>query len=229
VTVTVSRLADARWEVGRAEMLYRDLVPERDGGRLIASHIKIPQGGPVADWVHFHTVGFQIIYCWRGWVRVVYEDQGAPFVLESGDAVLQPPRIRHQVLECSPGLEVIEVASPAEHATAADPDLALPTAARRPERVFDGQRFVHHRAAGAPRREDGALAVRDLGIGAATGGLVAARVARALAPAEIAGPLVGFVLAGAGSWTDGDAFHLADAQSLAIARDVEILLVHLPR
>lgn len=229
MTVTVSRLAEARWEVGRAEMLYRDLVPGRDGGRLIASHIKIPEGGPVPDWVHFHTVGFQIIYCWRGWVRVVYQDQGAPLVLEAGDAVLQPPGIRHQVLECSPGLEVIEVASPAEHATAADPDLALPTAEHRPERAFDGQRFVHHRAAGAPRREDGALEVRDLGITEATGGLVAARVARALAAAEIAGPVVGFVLAGAAGWADGDAFHLTDAQSVAIARDIEILLVDLPR
>lgn len=227
--LAVSRLAEARWEVGRAEMLYRDLVPGRDGGRLIASHIKIPQGGPVPDWVHFHTVGFQIIYCWRGWVRVVYEDQGPPLVLEAGDAVLQPPRIRHQVLECSPGLEVIEVASPAEHATAADPDLALPTAAHRPERAFDGQRFVCHRAAGAPRRRAGALEVRDLGIAEATGGLVAARVARALAPAEIAGPAVGFVLAGAAGWADGDAFHLPDAQALAMARDVELLLVDLPR
>lgn len=227
--LAVSRLAEARWEVGRAEMLYRDLVPGRDGGRLIASHIKIPQGGPVPDWVHFHTVGFQIIYCWRGWVRVVYEDQGPPLVLEAGDAVLQPPRIRHQVLECSPGLEVIEVASPAEHATAADPDLALPTAAHRPERAFDGQRFVCHRATGAPRRRAGALEVRDLGIAEATGGLVAARVARALAPAEIAGPAVGFVLAGAAGWADGDAFHLPDAQALAMARDVELLLVDLPR
>jgi quercetin dioxygenase-like cupin family protein len=227
--VTVSRLADARWEVGRADMLYRDLVPGRDGGRLIASHIKIPTGGPVPDWVHFHTVSFQIIYCWRGWVRVVYEDQGPPFLLEPGDCVLQPPGIRHQVLECSPGLEVVEVASPAEHATAADPDLALPTAALRPERDFDGQRFHRHRAAAASRRREGALEWRDLGIAGATGGLVAAQVARALEATTLAGPLVGFVLSGAGGWTDGDAFHLPGGQSVAIGAGDELLLVHLPR
>ena len=71
----------------------------------------------MADYVHYHNVRFQIIYCYKGWVRVVYEDQGTPFVLQAGDCVLQPPRIRHRVIESSPGLEVIEIASPAEHET----------------------------------------------------------------------------------------------------------------
>ena len=53
-------------------------------------------GGPVPDWVHFHKVRFQLIYCWHGWVRVVYEDQGDPFVLQAGDCVIQPPQIRHR-------------------------------------------------------------------------------------------------------------------------------------
>src|SRR3954468_1437838 len=34
---------------GRAGMLYRDLIPGRLGGRYIASHITITEGGPVAD------------------------------------------------------------------------------------------------------------------------------------------------------------------------------------
>ena len=84
-------------------MLYRDLIPGRLGGRYIASLISIPEGGPVADWVHFHRVAFQMIYVRRGWVRVVYEDQGEPFVMREGDLVLQPPEIRHRVLESSPG------------------------------------------------------------------------------------------------------------------------------
>jgi quercetin dioxygenase-like cupin family protein len=191
--VIVSRLADAAWTVGRAGMLYRDLVPGRDGGRVIASHIRI-DGGPVGDWVHFHRVRFQIIYCYRGWVRVVYEDQGPPFVLREGDCVLQPPTIRHQVLEASPGLEVVEVTSPAEHETCADAGLALPTAEVRAERRFGGQPFVRHQAAAA-----GDAAVRDLGIGAATGGLAEARVVRAgeAAPrAPAAGLRIAFVVDG---------------------------------
>ena len=99
----------AKWAEGRAGMRYRDLIPDRLGGRFIASHIRISKGGPVADYVHHHDVQFQVIYCYRGWVKVVYEDQGPPFVMHAGDCVLQPPGIRHRVLECSAGLEVIEV------------------------------------------------------------------------------------------------------------------------
>jgi hypothetical protein len=72
------------WKVGRAGMRYRDLIPSRLGGRYIASHIHIPCGGPVPDYVHFHKVKFQMIFCYRGWTRLVYEDQGPPFILSAG-------------------------------------------------------------------------------------------------------------------------------------------------
>jgi quercetin dioxygenase-like cupin family protein len=176
----LTRLADGSWSSGRAGMLYRDLIPDRQGGRFIASHIRIPDGGPVPDYVHSHRVRFQMIYCFKGWVRVVYEDQGPPFVLHAGDAALQPPRIRHRVLECSPGLEVIEVSCPAEHETLADFDLRLPTPDRHPGRDFGGQRFVRHeaaRAAFAPSPASGFESC-DLGIAAATAGLAGARVVR---------------------------------------------------
>ncbi len=170
--------AGSGWGTGRAGMRYRDLIPDRQGGRYIASHVLIPEGGPVPDYVHRHRVRFQLIYCYRGWVKVVYEDQGPPFVLEAGDSVLQPPEIRHRVLECSAGLEVIEVSCPAEHETLADLELELPTAVARPERDFGGQRFVRHqasRADWAPWRVPG-FEARDLGIAAATRGLAAAQV-----------------------------------------------------
>ncbi|MEQ8767666.1 MAG: cupin [Planctomycetota bacterium] len=163
---------------GRAGMQYRDLIPGRQGGRFIASHIRIEEGGPVPDWVHFHEVRFQMIYCYRGWVKVVYEDQGPPFVMQAGDCVLQPPRIRHRVLECSPGLEVIEISCPAEHPTHADPELELPTGAHRPERDFSGQRFLFHEAASATWSTDN-IASRDLGLAAATGALAGGSVRRA--------------------------------------------------
>ncbi len=170
----------AQWGAGRAGMRYRDLVPDRQGGSFIASHIQIPGGGPVPDYVHFHKVRFQMIYCYKGWVRVVYEDQGTPFVLNAGDCVLQPPRIRHRVLESSPGLEVIEIGCPANHETFADADLALPTSVSSPNRDFSGQRFVRHVAAEAawqPFRLEG-FECRDTGIAAATGGIATVRVAR---------------------------------------------------
>src|SRR5438445_4330036 len=146
---TLARAGDGDWIEGRAGMRYRDLVPGRQNGRFIASRLRIDAGGPVPDYVHFHRVRFQMIYCAKGWVRVVYEDQGPPFVLREGDCVLQPPGIRHRVLESSPGLEVIEIGSPADHETFADHELELPTAPVRPEREFGGQRFVRHEAARA--------------------------------------------------------------------------------
>ena len=142
----VRRLADqAPWVIGRAGMHYRDLIPSRLGGSIIASHIRIPDGGPVPDMVHYHTVGFQLIFCYRGWVDLVYEDQGAPFRLTAGNCVIQPPEIRHRVLYASDNIEVIEIGVPAEHVTTIDHDMELPNGVVNPERRFQGQRFVHHK------------------------------------------------------------------------------------
>ena len=79
---------DDQWIRGRAGMLYRDLIPDRQNGRFIASHIKIPDGGNIEDYPHFHDIRFQMIYCFKGWVRLVYEDQGEEFILKAGDCVL---------------------------------------------------------------------------------------------------------------------------------------------
>ncbi len=87
-------------------------------------------------------------------------------------------------MESSGGLEVVEITCPAEHETWFDPEMSLPTPQQ--DRVFDGQRFVLHRAAEAtwtPWRADG-FECRDTGIGAATGGIAGARVVRATSAAE---------------------------------------------
>jgi mannose-6-phosphate isomerase-like protein (cupin superfamily) len=130
------------WNIGRAGMRYRDLIPDRLGGRYIASHIHIPRGGPVPDYVHYHQVRFQMIFCYRGRVKVVYEDQGEPFFLESGDCVIQPPEIRHRVLESSDDLHVIEIGCPAIHKTIADFDLTLPNQTVDHERLWNNQKFI---------------------------------------------------------------------------------------
>lgn len=177
--ITRLQQADA-WNVGRAGMLYRDLLPGRLGGRYIASHIRIPQGGPVPDYVHYHQVRFQMIHCLRGWVRVVYEDQGPDFVMHAGDCVLQPPTIRHRVLEASPGLEVIEIGGPAEHATFREHEIGLPTGRLQTDRRYGGQRFVRHVAAEAAWQAspDAGFMFRDTGIGDATDGLASVRILR---------------------------------------------------
>jgi quercetin dioxygenase-like cupin family protein len=158
-----ARAPDGAWHRGRAGMDYRDLVPDRRGGAVIASHIRIEQGGAVPDYVHYHDVHVQLIYCVRGWVRLVYEDQGDPFVMTAGDCVVQPPQIRHRVLESSAGLEVVEVAAPAVHATHVDHELVLPTARR--DRTYSGQRFAWCRTGELAR------------VAEATGGLAEIRIA----------------------------------------------------
>lgn len=175
------------WGTGRAGMLYRDLIPGRLSGHVIASHIRIPDGGPVPDNVHFHNVRFQMIYCYRGWARLVYEDQGEPFVMEAGDCVLQPPQIRHRVLEASDGLEVIEVGCPAVHLTTLDHQLELPTKHIRPGREFSGQRFHLHQQQNAEQSTDALTGwlMTDLGLAAATDQIADVTVLEAAKPAAI--------------------------------------------
>ena len=241
---------DAGWTVGRAEMRYRDLIPDRQGGRFIASHIEIPTAGPVSDYVHFHKIRFQMIYCYRGWVRLVYEDQGEPFVMHAGDCVLQPPRIRHRVLESSAGLEVVEITCPALHETFADAEMTLPTGADTPERDYGGQRFVLHRAADAGwvATADGFLR-RRFGFTEATDGLAEASVLRAtLDSHDVATPrthqgefLFLFVLEGAStlrragepdeSLRPGDSFTMPANDAFALVDrtpDLELLEVAFP-
>lgn len=178
----VRRLQDKTpWVIGRAGMQYRDLIPGRLGGSIIASHIRVPAAGPVPDMVHYHTVGFQLIFCYHGWVRLVYEDQGPPFILRAGDCVIQPPQIRHRVLESSDNLQVIEIGVPAEHVTTVDHEMELPTAVLNPDRSFGGQTFCRSegdKAVWKPWRLQG-FEARETGIGTATAGVASVRVARA--------------------------------------------------
>ena len=229
-------------------MQYRDLIPSRLGGSIIASHIRIPDGGPVPDMVHFHKVGFQLIFCYRGWVDVVYEDQGGPIRLTAGDCFIQPPEIRHRVLEASDGIEVIEIGVPAEHITEIDHDMVLPTPFLRPEREWQGQRFVHNVAKDA-KWEDFRLpgyVCRDTTISRNTKGVAGVQVVRkgkgrpvwATHDADI---LFGFVMEGAvtleGDGKEpfrlmaGDAFVIPPAMRTCWSEpsdDVEILEVTLP-
>lgn len=238
------------WGVGRAGMRYRDLIPNRQGGRFIASHIAIPDGGLVPDMVHFHKARFQMIYCYKGWVHLLYEDQGPQFTMKAGDCVLQPPEIRHRVLECSPGFEVIEIGCPAEHMTCIDHEMPLPNGAVNPDRVFNGQRFVFHQAEKADwqaGRLEG-VEFRDIGIAAATDGLASAQVWR-LKPGVTQVPAVShraefvfyFVLEGSvslkaqGQGTQelsaGNSFVIPEGMSFGMegaSEDLELLEVALP-
>jgi quercetin dioxygenase-like cupin family protein len=178
----VSNATDAdTWHNGRAGMQYRDLIPNRLGGRFIASHIRIEKGGKVPDYVHYHKIRFQMIYCLNGWAHLVYEDQGEHFTMNAGDCVLQPPEIRHRVLECSDKFEVLEIGCPAVHETFAEHELNLPNTAFNPDRVFSGQRFVHHIAENATWTKHGDFDICDTGIFQATNELANVQTLRTIA------------------------------------------------
>jgi quercetin dioxygenase-like cupin family protein len=207
---------------GRAGMRYRDLIPGRLGGRYIASHIMIAEGGPVADWVHFHRIAVQLICVRSGWVRVVYQDQGAPFTMAAGDMVLQPPGIRHRVLESAPGLEVVEITCPASHETFADHDMDLPNGNGDGARLFGGQRFLHHVAAKAPWMQWNGAEAQATGVSEATNGLAEARILRPGASPVITMPphdgelVFGFVLEGSVRLEYGEGYPLGPADSFVI-------------
>ena len=178
---------DDDWVTGRAGMRYRDLIPGRLGGRFIASNIEVCDGGPVPDLVHHHAIRFQLIVCQRGWVDVVYEDQGPPFRLEAGDAVLQPPHIRHRVLASSAGARVVEIGCPASHDTLFDHDLELPNDRLDPERRWGGQGFVCHVSAEAAWIANRDHEAQVTEVARATDGLADVRLLRPAGDADIEG------------------------------------------
>lgn len=189
--LVISKLNDPsrnanQWTTGRAGMAYRDLVPSRLGGHIIASHIAIPNAGPVADYVHYHKVHFQMIFCYKGSVKVLYEDNGGLLTINPGDCFLQPPEIRHRVMESSQGLEVIEVSCPSDHITFADNDMQLPNNRLDRDRNWQGQKFVHHIAENgtwAEWRIEGFKA-RDVEIKDATKGVADVNVVRPVSPPD---------------------------------------------
>ena len=206
------------FQVGRAGMLYRDLAPDRLGGHWIASQIRIPEGGPVADRVHAHEVEFQLIHCLAGWVEVVYEGQGAPLMMRPGDGVLQPPGIRHRVLSASDGLEVFELTGPSVHTTIFDPDLELP-GSEQPDGSWGGQRFVHYQSGGDETE------VFDTGISAATGGAFDVQLRRGDLEPLIRESRILYALEGTGTWEGaplaaGDLVFLPGGCAAAAAGDL---------
>ena len=242
--VEICTLRGTPWVTGRAGTHSRDLIPSRLGGGIIASHVRIPNGGPVRDRVHYHTAGFQLLFCVQGWIELVYEDQGPSITLRAGDCVTQPPHIRHRVLETSNGLEVIEIGTPAEHVTAIDSELQLPTGRVDSHRLFHGQRFCHFSHAGArwqPHRLPG-LAAADTGVAEATTGLAGVRMLKAMGgsppytTAHEAEVLFTYVVAGSVRinrqlMVAGDAFTLPPNDEYTIgdiSADVSLLEVSLP-
>jgi mannose-6-phosphate isomerase-like protein (cupin superfamily) len=98
---------------------YRDLgIAAATNGLAVAHVIRlIPPCIPdEVSKEHYHDVEFQMIYVLKGWMKGEYEGAGV-VTMREGSCWLQPPKIKHTVLDYSDDCELLEIILPAEFDT----------------------------------------------------------------------------------------------------------------
>jgi quercetin dioxygenase-like cupin family protein len=65
---------------------------------------------------HLHEAELQLIYVLQGWVKNEFEGQGVQ-MMSAGSCWLQPPGIKHTVLDYSADVELLEIIVPADFKT----------------------------------------------------------------------------------------------------------------
>ncbi len=97
---------------------YRDLGIAKATGGLAQAHV-IRLVPPCTDEVrkrHTHAVELQLVYVLKGWIRNEFEGHGEKLMRE-GTCWLQPPNIKHTVLDYSDDCEMLEIVVPAKFDT----------------------------------------------------------------------------------------------------------------
>lgn len=114
-----SHLNEADFKGGlRSYASYRDLgIAAGSGGAAVAHVIRFhpPCTDEARVW-HTHDVEFQMIYVLKGWFETQMDGQD-PVRMRAGSCWMQPPGIRHRVVNYSDDCEVLEVVLPADFAT----------------------------------------------------------------------------------------------------------------
>lgn len=98
---------------------YRDLgIAGAISGMVRAHVIKMIPPCDAAEVYkrHFHDVEFQMVYVLKGWIKGEYEGAGV-VTMREGSCWLQPPKIKHSVLDYSDDCELLEIIMPADFAT----------------------------------------------------------------------------------------------------------------
>ena len=98
---------------------YRDLGIAAATKGLARAHVikMIPPCDPAeVSKRHFHDVDFQMVYVLKGWIKGEYEGAGEVMMRE-GSCWLQPPKIKHTVIDYSDDCELLEIIMPADFAT----------------------------------------------------------------------------------------------------------------
>jgi uncharacterized RmlC-like cupin family protein len=117
----VSHLRDQDFKGGglRDYVEYRDLGISKATGGMVVAHVLrfcTPCDPAVVSQRHYHDVDFQMIYVLKGWIKSEFEGHGA-HVMNAGDCWIQPPRIRHAVLDYSDDCQLLEIVLPADFKT----------------------------------------------------------------------------------------------------------------
>ncbi len=103
----------------RSYAKYRDLGIAAATNGLARAHVikMIPPCDPaLVSKRHYHDVEFQMIYVLKGWIKGEYEGAGI-VTMREGSCWLQPPKIKHAVLDYSDDCELLEIILPADFAT----------------------------------------------------------------------------------------------------------------
>lgn len=119
VAVSHHREEDFKADGLRTYAKYRDLGFADATQGLAQAHV-IRLIGPCdpdeVSKLHFHDVEFQMVYVLKGWVKTYMEGQGET-LMEEGSAWIQPPGIKHLIMDYSDDVELLEVILPAEFET----------------------------------------------------------------------------------------------------------------
>ena len=98
---------------------YRDLGIVGGDQWLARAHVikMIPPCDPAeVSKRHYHDVEFQMIYVLKGWMKGEFDGAGV-VTMREGSCWLQPPRIKHTVLDYSDDCELLEIIMPADFDT----------------------------------------------------------------------------------------------------------------
>lgn len=102
----------------RAYARYRDLgIAAATSGLAVAHVIRFvsPCTDEVRRW-HTHDIEFQMLYVLKGWIETGMEGHPAER-MRVGSVWIQPPGIRHRVVDYSDDCEVLEIVLPADFST----------------------------------------------------------------------------------------------------------------
>ncbi len=121
-TFVVSHASPDAFEAGlRRYAQYRDLGIAAATKGLARAHVikMIPPCDPAeVSTRHYHDVEFQMVYVLKGWIKGEYEGAGI-ITMREGSCWLQPPKIKHSVLDYSDDCELLEIILPADFKTVA--------------------------------------------------------------------------------------------------------------